>query len=284
MSKSKLSFWTATVALAGFLFGFDTVVISGANLPIKELWNTSPLFHGTFIMSMELWGTVIGAISGGIPTNIFGRKKTLFIIGILYGVSAIGSALAPDPYSFSLFRFIGGIGVGVSSVAATTYLSEISPAEKRGRLVARYQFMIVFGILIAFFSNYLFDGVGGQNDWRFMLGVEAIPAIVYTIMVLYVPESPAILGFNRLHHQFGHGGLCILLRCKLSFSPVFYFALYCFTCSWPGSSDLGVYCGDIPEQGQGIRAILRSQHTLVICSIDHLDNPCIPGCRKRNFE
>ena len=170
MSKSKISFWTATVALTGFLFGFDTVVISGANLPIKELWNTSPLFHGTFIMSMALWGTVIGAISGGIPTNILGRKKTLFIIGILYGVSAIGSALAPDPYSFSLFRFIGGIGVGVSSVAAPIYLSEISPAEKRGRLVARYQFMIVFGILIAFFSNYLFEGVGGHNDWRFMLG------------------------------------------------------------------------------------------------------------------
>jgi len=197
ISKSKLSFWTATVALAGFLFGFDTIVISGANLPIKELWNTSPLFHGTFIMSMALWGTVIGAISGGIPTNIFGRKKTLFIIGILYGVSAIGSALAPDPYSFSLFRFIGGIGVGVSSVTAPIYLSEISPAGKRGRLVARYQFMIVFGILIAFFSNYLFEGVGGQNDWRFMLGVEAIPAIVYTIMVLYVPESPRWLLVNK---------------------------------------------------------------------------------------
>ncbi|UCG28511.1 MAG: MFS transporter, partial [Bacteroidales bacterium] len=197
MSKSKLSYSTAAVALAGFLFGFDTVVISGANLPIKELWDTSPLFHGTFIMSMALWGTVIGAITGGIPTNRYGRKKTLFVIGILYGVSAIGSALAPDPYSFSLFRFIGGVGVGISSVTAPTYLSEISPAEKRGRLVVRYQFMIVFGILIAFFSNYLLEGVGGRNDWRFMLGVEAVPAILYTVMVLYVPESPRWLLVNR---------------------------------------------------------------------------------------
>lgn len=190
MSNKKLSYFTGTVALAGFLFGFDAVVISGANLPIKELWNTSPWFHGTFIMSMALWGTVFGALTGGMPTNRFGRKKTLFLIGILFGVSALGSALAPDPYSFSFFRFIGGIGVGVSSVSAPTYISEISPAAKRGGLVARYQFMIVFGILIAFISNYLLKGVGGDLDWRLMMGVETIPAIAYTIMVLYVPESP----------------------------------------------------------------------------------------------
>lgn len=190
MSQKKLSYFTATVALAGFLFGFDTVVISGANLPIKELWNTSPLFHGTFIMSMALWGTVLGAIFGGFPTNKWGRKKTLLMIGFLYGISALGSALAPDPYSFSIFRFIGGLGVGISSVVAPTYLSEISPAAKRGRLVARYQFMIVFGILIAFFSNYLLKGVGGSIDWRLMLGVEILPAIAYTLMVLSIPESP----------------------------------------------------------------------------------------------
>ncbi len=100
--------WSVTVALAGFLFGFDTVVISGANQPIKALWNTSPWFHGTFIMSMALWGTVIGALLGGIPCEVCGRKKTLFWIGVLYFVSAIGSALAPDPYTFSFFRFIGG--------------------------------------------------------------------------------------------------------------------------------------------------------------------------------
>jgi len=126
MSVNKNSYWTLSVALAGFLFGFDTVVISGANLPIKELWNTSPTFHGVFIMSMALWGTVLGALTGGIPTDRFGRKKTLFWIGVLYTVSAIGSALANDPYMFSFFRFIGGLGVGASSIAVPIYLSEVS--------------------------------------------------------------------------------------------------------------------------------------------------------------
>ncbi len=197
MSKNKISYWTVTVALAGFLFGFDTVVISGANLPIKELWQTTPFFHGTFIMSMALWGTVLGALFGGAPCDRYGRKKTLFWIGVLYAISALGSALAPDPYSFSLFRFIGGIGVGASSVAAPTYLSEVAPADRRGNMVARYQFMIVFGIFIAFFSNYLLKGVGGSIDWRLMLGVEAIPAIVYCLLVLGIPNSPRWLVLNK---------------------------------------------------------------------------------------
>ena len=177
-------------ALAGFIFGFDTVVISGANLPIKELWHTTPLFHGFFIMSMALWGTVLGSIFGGIPTEKYGRKKVLFWIGILFSVSAIGSALAQDPYTFSLFRFMGGIGIGVSSVVAPTYISEISTPASRGRLVAMYQFNIVFGILIAFLSNYFLEGFGGSNDWRWMLGVMAVPSIVYTVMVTGIPESP----------------------------------------------------------------------------------------------
>ena len=213
MFKSKLSYWTAIVALAGFLFGFDTVVISGANLPIKALWNTSPLFHGTFIMSMALWGTVIGALLGGFPTDKFGRKKTLFWIGVLFSVSALGSALAMDPYSFSVFRFIGGIGVGVSSVTAPTYLSEISPKEKRGALVARYQFMIVFGIFIAFFSNYLLKGVGGNIDWRLMLGVEAIPALVYCLMVLGIPNSPRWLVLYK-HDEKGAKDILVRLGVK----------------------------------------------------------------------
>ena len=118
-------------ALAGFIFGFDTVVISGANLPIKELWNTSPAFHGFFIMSMALWGTVIGAIFGGAPTEKWGRKKVLLWVGIFFSVSAIGSALAQDPYTFSLFRFMGGVGIGVSSVAAPTYVSFLVPLMTR---------------------------------------------------------------------------------------------------------------------------------------------------------
>ena len=180
-------------ALAGFIFGFDTVVISGANQPIKDLWRTteiSPWFHGFFIMSMALWGTVIGALFGGIPTQKYGRKNVLLWIGILFSVSALGSALAQDPYTFSFFRFIGGIGIGVSSVAAPTYVSEISTPATRGRLVAMYQFNIVFGILIAFLSNYFLQGVGGKNDWRWMLGVMAVPSLIYTAMVVTIPESP----------------------------------------------------------------------------------------------
>ncbi|MBC7687489.1 MAG: MFS transporter, partial [Aquabacterium sp.] len=177
-------------ALAGFIFGFDTVVISGANLPIKTLWHTSPWFHGFFIMSMALWGTVVGSVFGGIPTQKYGRKKVLLWIGLLFSVSALGSALAQDPYTFSFFRFIGGLGIGVSSVAAPTYISEISTPKTRGRLGAMYQFNIVFGILIAFLSNYFFEGMGGENAWRWMLGIMTLPALIYTVMVFAIPESP----------------------------------------------------------------------------------------------
>ena len=205
--KGKTLYWSITVALAGFLFGFDTIVISGANQPIKELWNTTPLFHGTFIMSMALWGTVVGALFGGIPSQKFGRKIVLFWIGILYLISALGSAMAPDMYTFSFFRFIGGLGVGASSVAAPTYISEITNAENRGKLVATYQFNIVFGILIAFISNYFLSGFMGDNDWRWMLGVEAIPAALYSVMILGVPESPRWLAVKKKDYE---GALDIL--------------------------------------------------------------------------
>jgi sugar porter (SP) family MFS transporter len=189
-SSANLFGISLIAALAGFIFGFDTVVISGANLPIKELWHTSPWFHGFFIMSMALWGTVVGALFGGLPTQKYGRKKVLLWVGILFSVSALGSALANGPYLFSFFRFIGGLGIGVSSVAAPTYVSEISTPSTRGRLVAMYQFNIVFGILVAFLSNYFLQGVGGNNDWRWMLGVMAIPSLIYTVMVFGIPESP----------------------------------------------------------------------------------------------
>ena len=155
---NKLWNWSLTVALAGFLFGFDTVVISGANAPIKELWQTSAWFHGVFIMSMALWGTV-GSLAGGIPTKRIGRRNTLIWVGVLYLVSALGSGLATGLHVL-LFRFLGGVGVGASTVAF--YISEISTAKSRGRLVALYQFNIVFGILIAFISNYLLDGLEEQ--------------------------------------------------------------------------------------------------------------------------
>lgn len=199
--KNKALFWSIAVAVSGFLFGFDTVVISGANEPIKELWNTSPLFHGTFIMSMALWGTVLGALLGGVPADKFGRRKTLFWIGLLFLVSALGSSLAPNEYTFSFFRFIGGIGVGASSVVAPMYISEIATAQNRGKLVALYQFNIVFGIFIAYFSNLALQGFDGANDWRWMLGVEAIPAFAFCILILGVPRSPRWLMLKKGNDQ-----------------------------------------------------------------------------------
>ena len=183
-------------ALAGFLFGFDTVVISGADKQLQILWGTTDLFHGTFVMSMALWGTVLGAIFASYPCDYFGRKNTLIGIGILFFVSALGSGLALDPYSFSFFRFIGGIGVGVSTIAAPTYVSEIAPANKRGQLVALYQFNIVFGILIAFVSNFIFKDFGTQ-PWRWMVGIEALPAALYLMGIISVPKSPRWVLFRK---------------------------------------------------------------------------------------
>lgn len=186
---NKILYWAMTVAVAGFLFGFDTAVISGADKPTQELWQSSPLFHGLLVMSSALWGTVLGALFGSWPCDRFGRKYTLVLIGVLYTLSAVGSALAPDPYSFAMLRFIGGLGVGMSSIAVPAYIAEIAPAAWRGRLVALYQFQIVFGILVAFLSNYLLAGTV-EADWRLMLGVETIPALAYLLMVLRAPESP----------------------------------------------------------------------------------------------
>lgn len=189
MGNSRILYLSIVVALAGFLFGFDTVVISGADEQLQGFWGSSDLFHGLVVMSAALWGTVVGAVFGSIPTNQLGRKKTLIMIGALFFVSAIGSALVSDPYLFAIFRFIGGLGIGVSTVVAPAYVSEIAPADKRGKLVAMYQFNIVFGILMAFVSNYLLKDIEG-TAWRWMLGVEAFPALIYFLLVLGIPESP----------------------------------------------------------------------------------------------
>ena len=189
MNSKRILYWSITVALAGFLFGFDTVVISGADQSLQELWNRGELFHGVVIISSALWGTVIGAIFGGIPTERLGRRKTLIWIGVFYTVSALGSAVASDPWIFAFFRLLGGLGVGASTVAAPTYISEISPANRRGKLVAMYQFNIVFGIMVAYLSNFLLSGIE-TNAWRWMIGIEALPALIYTLMVMGVPESP----------------------------------------------------------------------------------------------
>ena len=185
----KIFYWSAAVSIGGFLFGFDTAVISGADQPLQQLWKSSDIFHGALIMSSALWGTVVGALSGNIPTERLGRKKTLIIVGTLYFVSAIGSALSVNPYFFFIMRFIGGIGVGISSIVVPAYIAEISPAKYRGRLVALYQFQIVFGILVAFLSNFLLSEFFGLG-WRWMLGIEVIPALIFLLLVTNVPESP----------------------------------------------------------------------------------------------
>jgi len=195
MNLGRLWFWSITVALGGFLFGFDTAVISGAEQTIQKVWDLSSVQHG-FTVSIALIGTVFGALFGGIPSDRLGRQKTLFWIAVLYLISAVGSALATDWSIFLFFRFIGGLGVGASSVAAPMYISEIAPPESRGKLVAMFQFNIVFGILIAYMSNYLIEGIG-ENAWRWMLGVEGFPALAFLILVLFVPESPRWLILKR---------------------------------------------------------------------------------------
>lgn len=208
MNRRKLWRWSIVVALAGFLFGFDTVVISGADRQLQQLWGSSDLFHGVVVMGVALWGTVLGAVFGALPTNRLGRRRTLIGIGVLFLVSAIGSALASGPYDFALFRLLGGIGIGVSTIVAPAYVSEIAPASERGRLVALYQFNIVFGILAAFVSNYLLQDAG-ENAWRWMMGVVAVPALAYAVLVLRVPESPRWLVEYRKDRA---GALKVLLE------------------------------------------------------------------------
>jgi MFS transporter, SP family, arabinose:H+ symporter len=186
--NKKLIFWSLVVALGGFLFGMDVAVISGAEKKIQRLWQLSDVMHGQAV-AIALYGTVIGALFGGLPSEKYGRKKVLFVIGILYFVSSFGAAVAPDVYTFMIFRFIGGLGVGASSIVAPMYISEIAPAKTRGKLVAVFQFNIVFGIFISYFTNYLLQGTS-DDDWRWMLGIVAIPAAIFIALLFLVPESP----------------------------------------------------------------------------------------------
>lgn len=188
MGTRKVFLWSIVVALGGFLFGFDTAVISGAEQAIQKYWELSPAQHGLTV-SIALIGTVIGSLLGSIPSDSLGRRSTLMIIASLYLISAIGTAMAENWYLFLIFRFLGGFGVGASSVTAPVYISEIAPANKRGRLVALFQFNVVFGILISYFSNYLI-GTDGENSWRWMLGVQAFPSLLFLILLQLVPESP----------------------------------------------------------------------------------------------
>lgn len=185
----RLFFWSITVALAGFLFGLDTAVISGAEQAIQKLWSLDDFTHGLAV-AMALWGTVVGSMLGGIPSDRLGRRQTLLAIGLLFFVSAIGSAVAQDVQTFMLFRFLGGLAIGSSSVTAPLYISEIAPPAQRGRLVALFQFNIVLGILLAYVANYLLRDVGGEGAWRWMLGWVGLPSLLFVVAVLFVPESP----------------------------------------------------------------------------------------------
>ena len=186
--NARIFFWSLTSALAGFLFGFDTVVISGAEKTIQALWGLSDNLHG-IAMASALYGTVVGSLIGGWPADRFGRKATLLWIGVLYLVGAAGSGLAPNVWVFIAARVIGGLGIGISTVVAPMYISEIAPPKHRGRLAGMFQFNIVFGILIAFVSNALLAGIG-ENAWRWMLGVAAFPSLLYALFCVGLPESP----------------------------------------------------------------------------------------------
>ena len=187
--RTQSSFGYAFVAaLGGFLFGFDTAVISGVEKSIQLLWSLDDFSHG-FTVASALIGTVIGSMIAGNPAEKYGRKRVLQAIGLLYLVTSLVTALTSSWIPFLLFRFLGGVGVGASSVVGPMYISEIAPAHSRGRMVALFQFNIVSGILIAFISNYLLSGIG-EDAWRWMLGVQAVPSLFFFIMVFFVPESP----------------------------------------------------------------------------------------------
>lgn len=189
MSTSNTAFRNSIVAaLGGFLFGFDTAVISGVEKSIQQLWALDHFWHG-FTVASALIGTVLGSVISGRPAEMVGRKKVLQAIGLLYLFTSLGSALTSSWELFVFFRFLGGIGVGASSVVGPMYISEIAPAHRRGRLVALFQFNVVSGILIAFVSNYFLFGIS-EDSWRWMLGIQAVPALVFFIMVFFVNESP----------------------------------------------------------------------------------------------
>lgn len=214
MKEKFFLYKSAVVAsLAGFLFGFDTVVISGAEQTIQSLWQLDSGLHG-FAISSALWGTVLGALVGGWPSEKLGRKQTLLWIGVLYLSSALGSAVAPEVYSFTFFRFIGGLGVGISTVAAPMFISEIAPPNYRGRLAGMFQFNIVLGILIAFVSNALLANIG-EHAWRWMLGVEAFPALAFSILCFGLPESPRWL---IVHKKDTVAGLDVLKKTSAGLS------------------------------------------------------------------
>ena len=214
----KVWFLAMVAALGGFLFGFDTIVINGAEQDIQRLWSLSGAMHG-WVVSAALWGTVAGALAGGWTSDLFGRKRTLMAVGVLYFVSAVWSAFAGGPWSLFVARLVGGIGVGISTIAAPVYIAEISPAESRGRMTALFQLNIVMGVLVSLASNCCLRNLG-ENAWRWMLGAEAFPALAFLLLTPFLVESPRWLSMSSAGARAGEsvrsGGDCFWCRANLA--------------------------------------------------------------------
>jgi sugar porter (SP) family MFS transporter len=187
--NKKLFMGCLVAALGGLLFGADTAVISGAEQSIKEVFHLEGFWHG-FTNAIALIGTIIGSIACSPLLDSYGRKKVLLLVAVLFVTSAVGCAFSASWVGFLFYRFLGGLGIGASSVAGPMYISEIAPPKLRGRLVALFQFNIVLGILLAYFSNYYINSIITADAWRWMLGVQAIPAIVFLFLLFVIPESP----------------------------------------------------------------------------------------------
>jgi sugar porter (SP) family MFS transporter len=192
MSQSRNLGVIITASLAGLLFGFDTVVISGVTKSVGVVFHleTGSFWYG-FSVASALLGTLIGALAAGVPGDRYGSRDTLKIVGFMYVISALGCAFCWNLESFYVFRFIGGLAIGASSVLAPVYISEIAPAERRGALTGLFQFNIVLGILLAFASNALVQGMAdGSDPWRLKLGIAAVPAILFAALMFTIPQSP----------------------------------------------------------------------------------------------
>lgn len=181
---------TVVAALGGLLFGFDTAVIAGTTHALTETFHLSPWALGMTV-SAALWGTILGSMFAGIPGDKFGRRDSLRVMAVLYFVSSLGCAFAWNWSALVFFRFIGGLGIGGSSVLGPMYIAEVAPAKWRGRLVGLFQFNIVFGILLAYLSNYIVGTLQfGAAEWRWKLGIPAIPALFFLLMLFGIPRSP----------------------------------------------------------------------------------------------
>ena len=197
--NNKVIFWSVITALGGFLFGFDTVVVSGAEQALQHYWHLGDFQQG-FTIAIALVGTMVGAFGGRMPADRLGRKVALMIVALIFLVTSLGTAFATNWYLFVILRFIGGLGIGASSVIAPVYISEISPASYRGRLVILFQGNIVLGIVVALLSNYIIV-LSYHGSWRLMMAVMAVPSLLYLILLRFVPESPRWLILHKARYD-----------------------------------------------------------------------------------